>query len=237
MSYETFQPSLHPTGLHGAWGGRWGAALGREKDALLPVAKDAVKGRCLSIASDDALPYIGRDRVIPSLPGEPAKDYRDRLLAAWSTWSRATTELGLREAIVLAGYGGPTFYTERQLHRPPRPDWWSRFTLVFSGRFVWDGGIPWDASAPWDGRWVAPIESLSEADIRVGLRTILSTWKSAHDRVTSVVIGRGAWLWDTGDTWDSGVTWDAGDGWSELAAEPWDSGARWDSGWCWDYFL
>ena len=220
------------------WGLLWARSHGEALDALLEAAKDAVESRGVGDAPADALRYHGRDRVIPAIQGEAMEAYRARLVNAWFTWSWATTRIGLDEAIILAGFGAPTLYTNSQLPRPPRADWWARFTVVFTGRFVWDGGAHWDGTADWDGRFPAPIETMDPVVARANLRAVLRQWKSARDRVTSVIIARGAWLWDTGERWDTGLLWDAGGGWEEWRAEPWDGVARWDSpDFCWDFFL
>jgi hypothetical protein len=143
------------------------------------------------------------------------------------------------QAIMLAGLGSPTLYTQRQLPRPPRPEWWARFTVVFNGMGTWDGGLPWDGAWLWDSRVVAPIEAMDIDEARRVLRGAIGPWKSARDRVTSAIIARGAWLWDDGHAWDAPTTtWDGGPV-TEVAAPTWDSDAmRWDDGaWCWDYLL
>lgn len=146
---------------------------------------------------------------------------------------------GIRGAILLAGLGAPTLYTQRQLPRPPRPEWWARFTIVFTGLATWDSGLRWDVDFVWDARVAAPIETMDTDAARAMLRGAIGPWKSARDRVTSAIIARGAWLWDDGRVWDAATTtWD-GETVTEIAAPTWDSSAmRWDDGaWCWDYLL
>lgn len=206
-------------------------------DELVERAKAAAKADLPSEAPDDALEYIGEDRVIERMPLEDLDVYRARLAGAWEAWSWACTWRGIASPIILAGLGAPTLLTQRQLPRPPRPEWWSRFTVLFTGRFVWDGGLTWDGEAAWDSRVVAPIETMDIDAARDRLRHLIRPWKSAHDRVTSAIIARGAWLWDDGEAWESaGAVWDAAVV-TEIAAPTWDSPARWDTGWCWDYLL
>jgi hypothetical protein len=213
--------------------------IARHLDDAITQAKVAAKIDLPSEAPDDALPSIGRDRVIERVPLESLDAYRARLTAAWEAWSWACTTRGVMTPILLAGLGAPTILTQRELPRPPNATWFARFTVLFTGRVVWDGTFTWDDSFTWDAHAVAPIETMDVDAARASLRRLIGPWKSARDRVTSAIIARGAWLWDAGDTWDSPRTiWDAAVV-TEIAAPLWDSTPmRWDDGtWCWDYLL
>ena len=239
MSFAQYLGGLLLGTRAGVWGGRWMAAIGGALDGAGDALEDAGLLRGPADAQDDALPAHGEARGIARVAGESTDGYRARLAAAWDTWSWACTTRGVRGAVGLAGFGSATVYTQRELPRPPRPEWWARFTLVFSGMGTWDGGLPWDGGWLWDARVVAPIEAMDPDDARRALRAAIRPWKSARDRVTSVVVARGAWLWDDGRAWDAATTtWDGGPV-TEIAAPAWDSPAmRWDDGaWCWDYLL
>jgi len=223
--------SLLPAPLAGFWGRAWAAAHGAELDGLLLQAKRAAKAGFVGIAPPDAMPSHGRDRGIPALTGEMMEAYRARLVAAWDTWSWATTRIGLREAILLGAFGGPTLYTQEEFPRPPAGGLWARFTIVFTGRATWDLDGVWDeVGMDWDGRRVAPVESMDPLAVRRALEVLLTTWKSARDRVTSVIIARGSHLWDLDElVWDDDVsTWDEGDAVTELASESFDDELTWD---------
>lgn len=239
MSFGEYLGALLVGPIAGPWGRRWAAAFAGALDPAGDAAQDAGLLRGPADAQDDVLPAIGASRVITRVPGEAIDGYRARLSAAWETWSWACTNRGVRGAIGLAALGAATLYTQRELPRGPRPEWWSRFTVVFSGLATWDAGLPWDGGFVWEGRVVAPIEAMTADDARRALRAAIAPWKSARDRVTSAIIARGAWLWDDGHAWDAPTTtWDGGPV-TEIAAPTWDSDAmRWDSGdWCWDYLL
>lgn len=238
-TYREWQPSLHPTSLAGRWGSAWGAALGAEKDRLLGLAREAVTVRGLPERDRAALDAGGADRGIPRLAGEGLDAYRDRLRGAWESWSWAGTARGIRETLLLGGLGGATIYANRVMPRAPGAHLWARYTLVFSGRATWDAEVTWDdGGTDWDGVYKAAVGDLDVEDARARLWPILRTWSSARDRVTSVIVARGSYLWDTEDTWDSPITWDGGDAASEYAARPWDDTASgWDSPFdAWDYF-
>lgn len=232
-TYTDRLQSLLPVPLARLWGRAWAVAHGAELDGLLQLAKRAAKAGFVGIAPPDAMPYHGRDRGIPALAGETMEAYRARLVGAWDTWSWATTRIGLREAILLGGFGGPTLYTQEEFPRPPSGGLWARFTVVFTGRATWDLDAAWDEAptTTWDGRRIAPIESMDLVVARRGLETLLTTWKSARDRVTSVLIAGGSHLWDIeGMVWDDDVsTWDEGDTPIELESECWDDHLDWDS--------
>lgn len=220
-----------------------GAALvtviARHLDEAVSRAKVAAKVDLPSETPDDGLDALGRDRGIERVPLEDLDAFRARLTGAWEAWSWACTPRGVMTPILLAGLGAPSILPERVLPRPPDHSWWARFTIIFTGRVVWDGGFTWDESFTWDARAVAPIETMDVDAARASLRRLIRPWKAARDRVTSVIIARGAWLWDAGDTWDSPTTiWD-GATVTEIAAPLWDSTPmRWDDGtWCWDYLL
>ena len=237
-TYREWQPSLHPTSLAGRWGSAWGAALGAEKDRLRDLAVEAVTVRGLPEGDRAALDAGGADRGIPRLAGEGLDAYRDRLRGAWESWSWAGTPRGIREVIVLGTLGEVSILPNRTMPRPPSTAYWARYTLVFTGRPVWDAGTSWDDDVGWDGRSADAIEVFTETEVRQRLYPLLRQWSSARDRVTSVIVARGSYLWDTEDTWDSPITWDGGDTASEDASRPWDDTAsEWDSPFdAWDYF-
>lgn len=238
-TYREWQSSLHPTSLAGRWGSAWGAALGAEKDRILGLAREAVTVRGLPEGDRAALDAGGADRGIPRLAGEGLDSYRDRLRGAWESWSWAGTPRGIRETLLLGALGGSTLYTDRVLPRPPSPSLWARYTVVFSGRVTWDAETAWDTpGVDWDGTYKAGVGDLDPEDARSQLYGILRTWSNARDCVTSVIIARAAYLWDTSETWDSPVNWDDGEAPTELAARDWDDTASaWDAprdGW--DFF-
>lgn len=239
VKYAIYLPSLLRGPLAGPWTSRWFASVGAQLDALLDALLDAALLVGPRGAPADAVGALGADRRTPRMAGETAAQHQSRIRAAWETWSWATTDRGIRDAIVLGGFGSPTIYPQRLLPMPPRPQWWARFTVVFSGRGAWDGALAWDADgSAWDGRLIAPVEGMATAEARTALRGILGTWKGARDRVTAVILARGSLLYDTGETWDDDLSeWDEGDTPTELS-DTWDDTASWDDQTAvFDYFL
>lgn len=239
-TYSDWLMALLPPPLAGRWGKALAGTIGGGINELLPLAKLAAKTALVADAPDDALAYHGRDRGLPQAPGESIDAHRARLAAAWESWRWAGSERAIRDALVLAQLGDAKLYAQRELPMPPRTTWWSRFTVVFSGRAIWDGSLPWDDDLGlWDGRLVAPIEALTDAEARALLRAVIRPWKCARDRVTAVIVARGSLLWDEGDAWDQPIAWDGGDTPTELSSEPWDDVAPWDdpSAGVYDYLL
>lgn len=239
MTYATYLPGLLRGPLAKRWGRAWLGAVGATLDRVLAAALDAAALVGPRAAPDDALGAYGADRALPSVDAEPLADYRTRLVGAWESWSWAGTARGVRETLLLGGLGGATIYTERVLPRPPSPSLWARYTLVFSGRATWDAEVTWDdGGTGWDGVFKAAVGDLDPEDARARLWSILRPWSNARDRVTSVIIARAAYLWDTAETWDSPIGWDDGEAPTELAARDWDDTASaWDAprdGW--DFF-
>lgn len=239
MTYATYLPGLLRGPLAGRWGRAWLGAVGEALDEALAAVLSAAPLVGPRAAPDDSLGAYGADRGLPSVEAEPLTTYRARLVGAWESWSWAGTARGVRETLLLGGLGGATIYTERATPRPPSPSLWARYTLVFSGRATWDAEVTWDdGGTGWDGVFKAAVGGLDPEDARARLWSILRTWSNARDRVTSVIIARAAYLWDTAETWDSPVGWDDGESPTELAARDWDDTASaWDAprdGW--DFF-
>lgn len=84
-----------PPWLLGKWGRRWLYMTGLVFDALVEATRQAVKARFPTVAPDDAIPLIGKDRVLEPGLGESLDTYRARIIGAWEAWSWAGTEKGL----------------------------------------------------------------------------------------------------------------------------------------------
>lgn len=232
--------ALLPAPLTDRWGGALTGTIAGALDELLPLAKVAAKTAVVTEAPDDALAQHGPARGLSQGPAESVDAYRARLVAAWDVWRWASSALSIRDALVLAQLGGATIFAQRELPLPSRSVWWSRFTVVFQGRPIYDAGETWDdPKVEWDGRLEAGVEALTDAEARATLRAVIRPWKAARDRVTAAIVARGALLWDAGDAWDQPLAWDEGDEPIELSSEPWDEAATWDdpSACVYDYLL
>lgn len=98
-TYRAWQPTLQPTALRGTWGEAWAVSLGTEKDALLALAKEAVRARLIDEAPSDALDLIGADRDLERGRSEADASWRDRIAGAWESWSWLGTRYGISDAV------------------------------------------------------------------------------------------------------------------------------------------
>jgi len=209
-TYATWLTSLLPGGLAGPWARRWTAALGSVGDELLADAKLAVKARMPSDAPDDALPFIGADRLLPRLRGETLTDWRVRLSAAWDLWPWAGTRRGLVTAIDQLGLVGYTLRTNASFAPGLPPDRaaskWARWWL-----FVPATGHPWTRTTWGSGTWGSGTwgSSASRDDV-ARVKGQLRQWSGARDLgIVRLYFGGTAGGWGLG-TWGSGTWGDAG---------------------------
>lgn len=102
-----------------AAGSRWTKPIGELADQLTQSAVDALRLRFPSrTPSEASLAQIGRDRLIPRAPNEPAESYARRLILWLDLWSLAGTRLGLSYALqsyVFPGYPRIRIVTRDQL--------------------------------------------------------------------------------------------------------------------------
>ena len=212
MSYERYQRELLPPPLRGATGEAFAGGLGRAKDDVVSLAKDAVYGGALvdpdgigREAPDDALARLGADADLEQGPVESVQSYRLRILDAWDHWGWAGTIYGYGLALwrLKRPVRGARFVRARQWSPPDGIAGWSRWWLIVytgalaAGRFT---AGPWatvgaDASG-WeilrvgafkvgDGSTVGSTMTVSElADLRVAL----AKWKNARDRVAALIL-------------------------------------------------
>lgn len=163
-------------------------------DELVTRAKVAAKLDLPSETLDEALPYVGRDRVILRVPGEGLDSYRARVAGAWEEWSWQGTRYGIGYAVGLLGYGRPVVVTVRDYIIPGWPSSkWAVYRLLYTGRASW-GAVRWGAFA-WGARERQAIEDIPTEVLRAQLRPILRQWIGARDRVLDITIAGGAPLW------------------------------------------
>lgn len=216
MSYESYQRELLPPPLRGDVGEVFAGALGRAKDALVTLAKDAVYiGQIIDPdalgreAPDDALGRLGADADLEQGPIESPQDYRARILGAWDLWGWAGTLYGYSLAFerLKKPIRGARFISASQWVAPDGlTSLWSRFWpivwtgLLVAGRFTVG---PWalvggDASG-WeilrvggfdvgDGSTVGTTATVEELS---ELRVALAKWKNTRDRVPALIITDG----------------------------------------------
>lgn len=182
------KPARGPRGL--AW---VGVVAGRV-DELVTNARTSAKLDLPAHTLDEALPYVGADRVIARAPGEDLDAYRARLAGAWESWSWVGTRYGIARAVGLLDVGTPQVDTVRRI---PPTGWplatrWAFIRLTFPGRAAW--GARW-GTFKWGARILFPIEDMSDAEARALLRPVLRQWIGSRDRVLDVTISTGGNLW------------------------------------------
>jgi hypothetical protein len=196
-------PGLSPPRLRQRFGASLMRVLGAVKDAVADAARQAVKARMVALAPDDALPWIGAERLIERYPGETTPQYRARLRAAWDAWLFAGTAQGVVGALRAAGFNASVFSVRAA------PSWWvgawppngpealpaaswSRFWIVIEPPFpfAWTlrrwGAFAWGELGA-DG---TPLTWGSTATVRQVelVRSIVRKWKAAHERCAQVLV-------------------------------------------------
>ena len=74
-------------------------ASGELKDDIVDRYQEAGTAGYPDLAPADALPWIGKERMLPRMPGESEAAYRERLRLAWETWREAGTIPGMLKAL------------------------------------------------------------------------------------------------------------------------------------------
>lgn len=188
-TFRDWQPTQQPTALRGPFGTAWAESLGAHKDALVALAKDAVKARFVTVAPADALDHHSADRDMERGFSESAVSFRARLRGAWESWSWLGTRYGIGYAAGLIGYGVPAVHSWHSLPWDGDAARWARLLVTFTGVATF-GSSAFGAVA-YGGRDVQPIESADPLTARRQLRRTLRKWINARDRVEKVIVARG----------------------------------------------
>src|SRR5207247_5776373 len=86
---------IAPPWLDGDNGERLLYSLGATQDAVSEATQQAVKARLPSLAQEDALIFIGGDRLLLRGPTESAANFRLRLQLWLDSWMHAGSSYGL----------------------------------------------------------------------------------------------------------------------------------------------
>lgn len=132
----------------------------------------------------DALLYIGRERLIERYPTETDFSYRRRLQIAWPSYQWVGTSQSIENQLFYAGF-------EAYARDTTQWDWdgasadWSRFWVVITGHpfDAWhydEDGYSWDGPQVWDS-------TATSADVAL-LRGIVRKWKPAHMRCSHLIL-------------------------------------------------
>lgn len=183
-------PHRGPTGLALA------AAIGREQDAELALARVALLCRASQRCPDDALDLLGLWYRLPRYPGEDDATYRARLVAAWETWALAGSPEGVEAQLRAAGLVDVHLYQAYELaflpaspigYDPNRsPPWYSAFIVVLGPDFGDTGIAP--LHAPFAG---GPQTTSGSTATRLQVETIagiILRWKAHHSYPVGVVL-------------------------------------------------
>lgn len=214
MTYESYQRELHPPPLRGDMGEAFHGVLGRAKDALVTLAKDAVYIGQTSDPDalgretpDDGLERLGADADLEMGAIESPQDYRARILGAWDLWGWAGTPYGY--SLAFARLKHPIYGARFIAHYEwPTIDWltlsWSRFwPIIYTGALTVGRFIvgPWalvggDASdfevlvvgSGWTAGDGSTVGSTMTVEDIAEIRRALAKWKNARDRVPALLL-------------------------------------------------
>jgi hypothetical protein len=187
--------------------------VGLPLDEIIEACDQATKARFPELAPDDALPHIGRDRVIRRGPLEPSLSYRTRLLLWLEAWKGAGVGRALLDQI--AGYLTPQktrirIWTQTGLIYTREASGVFSMTRVAAGVWDWDGltslwsrfwliidsidGVPWSRDGTWnDGeRWGDTSKgtwgSTATFDEVQSIRAIVDDWKPAASVCEHIIV-------------------------------------------------
>ncbi|HEX2863996.1 MAG TPA: phage tail protein [Deinococcales bacterium] len=202
-TYAEYQAALGPPWLQGPKGQALAKTLGGLKDAIRDRLVYAVQAGLVNVAPDDALPSIGRDRMLPQYPSEDASAYRARLAGAWSFWQQAGTVPGLTLAMKQLGYA-----TRIVEHGRGEPAKWAEFSVYLSAATIDQQVIKWGATGiTWGGGTYWGVSTGDAARIK----GILNLVKPAHATLRNVflIVGNGLTdVWDNAlGSWNDGSAW------------------------------
>lgn len=173
-------------------------AIGLVADQLGDAASSAVKSPWLTLSTqpDDALDELGPERNIDRYAGESATTFRQRLLAAWESWTFAGTESGIPAQF--EAFGLPNVTVEPA--NPGDPVACSHIRVIIATPHPYDISPRWGTMTWGSFNWgVTP----NDIGALVG---IVRKWKAGHEKLVEIVIlTTGASFWGS-ITWGS-FTW------------------------------
>ena len=182
------------------WGQRFVVVIGSLLDMVADGQTSATRCRFVSDAPSDALPYMGRDRLLDRGPDEADESWRARLDAAWDSWLHAgsVNPLGMIGQFVAWGFTDgtdvPILLESQDVSVPSRASYWSRFWVV----------VP-----PTCHSYTTTVPDTDAAVVRNMVRAF-RPGNVICGAVIFVVTGR-LWDWNMPATWDawtaSGDTW------------------------------
>jgi hypothetical protein len=207
-TYEEYGQALLPEwllGLTGEWGRKWCTVFGGFEDVILSSTKDGVKARLVAEAPDDALPYIGDERVLARGRTETLTAYRTRLQRAWE----------------IHKYGGTSSGVEASLFPI-----WPSLDEDFTNALAVNDGWHFDEFGSWSRYWILAQDSglTQETWGGDGVWDYLGVWGLANTTPEDIqTLRRNAWWWNakgvlpvlftvvfSGEVWDPTELWPDG---------------------------
>ena len=212
-TFDQYQAGLAPPALKGPNGEAFTSALGLMKDVFAEGAMQALRCRFVSSCPEDALAFIGQERNLPQVPGEPVAAYRARLLNAWQAWQQAGTKPGLINQLNVLGYPNVVVLEDNTssfaLSPPasgfaPGTEWW-RFMVFIKPPHPFTIGSKYGDGNTWgNGRlWGigGPVNALQV------IRNTIALWQPAHARMVACGIVLSGGVWGDGGLWGDGRVW------------------------------
>jgi hypothetical protein len=211
LDYDDYQIASAPSWLGGENGTLWSRVQGIVKDAIAAAVRAAVMQRFAQFATPSSLSFLLEDRGLDPAWRENETSVRARVKAAWDTWAKNETVIGMEQALALAGY---TDYAVIDQALDGDLRWWE-FYIVVRPPFPWtdtylSDGL-WGDAGLWNdgGSWAAdaPPEELSR------LR-LIARKKPTHATCRYIVIIHAGAEWDADappGEWDDDATATWGD--------------------------
>lgn len=175
-----YQLAHAPPWLLGPWGEKLMRLLGQAKEDQSERTKLAVKARFIDLAPPDAIPDLGKDRVMLRAPGEADDAYRERLARAFDIWPTAGTETGLLELFRVAGATNVTITEDQDV--AGALGHWARFSIYVAEPHPFTRPARWGFFKFGDGtRW-----GFGDGAAIDYARNVVRRWKPAHTRCVGI---------------------------------------------------
>jgi hypothetical protein len=241
ITYAGFLASIAPTEWRGTNAAAYLERRGEMADEMIEQAAFAVRaGWPTSDAADDALPYMGAERLILRGLSEDDATYAERIRQSWAVWPWAGTAYGVLKALEGAGYtttngdphvaqqngavysldgtgalDGSDLVIESAGGNPVLGDaaWWEVTSYDDLGADFWSRFIVLFPNAPtgW-GAPTSPPTGVSAPTVSEvnSLIRLVRQWKRAVATFSGIVFLQGAGPWWG---WPLGQTWGGGGVW------------------------
>lgn len=186
MAFITFRAMVRglATGwTRGPWGERLWGTIGLLGDVVMDAATQALVAPWLrsKTSPPDALPPIGRERLMPRYPAENDTTYRDRLYAAWTAWGFAGNEVAIVDQYSWWSLAVRIVNAFHWVFEWPKDAAnFSRFAVVVPQPHPWSGAYVYSSTGRTYGDGSTYGSTATVAEVAT-LRGIARKWKAGHD--------------------------------------------------------